>query len=107
MAVKDESRDILKTAQENVPVDSSGLKNSGKVVFIGSNQVLAQGTISFSGPHALAIEMYPSQHSPPSWKIAGHVNFRVGGPRYLTKAVNGAISGMSERIASKVRLRSS
>ena len=87
-----------------VPVNVGTLKGSGFV-----NDVVRKGkdvsvVLGFGGDaeaYALAVHEHPSGASPPSWGDRP-VNFKRGGPKYLSKPMDEAVPGMDNRIAKIV-----
>lgn len=106
MAVRTEAELIMSYAKTGgfIPQDTRALFNSARVDMQGSNRAQAQARMSFSGPHAVAAHETPSKHDPPSWRKAGRVNFRVGGPKYLERPMRARIPGMSKRIGANLKL---
>lgn len=88
----------LRASKHLVP--ETGVNVEGDVISV---------SISYGGaaaPYASAVHEYPERHSPPSWEKAESVEFGPGdrGPKYLSRAMDEAEDGMSERIAEKIEI---
>ncbi len=62
-----------------------------------------------SAPYALSIHEHLSKYSPPSWKKAeanGHpVKFKVGGPKYLERALNAAEGQILDEVGKRIEIK--
>lgn len=104
-ALREEAEEIMRQSKATfVPIDNSGLKNSGFVNDVVRNGKDISVVLGFGGTaeaYALAVHEHPSEHSPRSWG-SKKVNFKRGGPKYLSKPMDAAIPGMDKRISKKV-----
>lgn len=107
-ALEDEANRILKRSQtEFVPIDSTELKNSGKVKMIGRGSGY-QVMISYgedspeAGDYALVVHEHPSYIDPPTWR-GKKVTFDHGGPKYLEIPLRDAQQLMPERLAARLQ----
>lgn len=117
-AAMEEAESIAERSRnEFVPIDTGNLASTIKVVKGDLSQGRSELGQFTSGavvevkiiagddttPQALAIHEHPSQYSPPSWESV-NVQFQPSGrgPKYLERPFNEAISGMVERVGSKV-----
>lgn len=107
-ALREEAEEIMRQSKAKfVPIDAGTLKSSGFV-----NDVVRKGKdisviLGFGGDaeaYALAVHEHPSSHSPRSWGTKP-VNFKRGGPKYLSKPMDEAVPGMDKRIAKTVEPR--
>ncbi len=107
-ALREEAEEIMRQSKNKfVPIDVGTLKGSGFV-----NDVVRKGkdisvVLGFGGDaeaYALAVHEHPSGASPPSWGDKP-VNFKRGGPKYLSKPMDEAVPGMDDRIAKTVEPR--
>ncbi len=107
-ALREEAEEIMRRSKnEFVPIDKSTLKNSGfvnDVVRKGKNISVVLGFGGAAEAYALAVHEHPSSASPPSWGD-GPVDFKRGGPKYLSKPMDEAVPGMDNRIAKVVEPR--
>ena len=103
-----EAHAIRRKSLKYVPIDFGILKGSAIVEPIEEH---SDGSVSTTigyggdaGAYALAVHEHPSGHSPPSWKGV-EVKFSGAperGPKYLERAMNEAMDGMTERIGERV-----
>lgn len=107
---------IATDAKENyVPVDIGTLKNDirvdtrtgllGQAKSGADIEVIIHAGGGASRPYALSVHEHPSPHDPPAWQGA-EVTFSPDGrgPKYISKPLNKAVSGMAQRIASRLDL---
>lgn len=104
-----EAHAIRRKSLKYVPIDFGVLKGSALVAPIEEH---SDGSVSTTiayggdaGAYALAVHEHPSGHSPPSWKGV-EVKFSGAperGPKYLERALNEAMDGMTERIGERVQ----
>jgi hypothetical protein len=115
--VEEEANMIVSKARSLVPIKSGELRDSIRVVkgeLSQGRNTLGQFTedsavevIVTAGndsiPYTLAIHEHPSPHDPPSWEDV-NVQFHPEGtgPKFLEGPLNEAISGMAQRVGSKV-----
>ena len=105
-AMTEEANAVLEDSKANyVPKKDRDIEKSGKVVTNWKGRTFS-AYVQFGGPkapHALAVHEHPSMHSPPSWngKI---INFKTGGTKYLSRPLSKAKSGMSGRLARKMKV---
>lgn len=104
-ALREEAEAIMARSKAAfVPLNLGTLKGSGFV-----NDVVRKGkdvsvVLGFGGDaeaYALAVHEHPSGASPRSWGTRP-VNFKRGGPKYLSKPMDEAVPGMDNRIANIV-----
>lgn len=96
-----------KADREHVPVDTGTLRASkyidGPTIEGDSIEV----TIGYGGAasaYAAAVHENPSQHDPPSWEgVAVQFHPRGRGRKFLQIPLNEAMSGMSDRIAERIK----
>lgn len=114
---EDEANNVVARAKELVPVKSGDLRDSIQVVKGDLSQgrdtlgrftegsaieiIVTAGNDSI--PYTLAIHEHPSPHDPPSWEGV-NVQFHPEGtgPKFLERPLLDAVSGMAERVGSKV-----
>ena len=103
-----EASDILAEAIRRTPLDLNALRKSGKVLPQPDGSVI----IGFGGQaeaYAEAVHEHLSSHSPPSWVKAEEggspVEWSVAGtgPKYLEIPFLEKQTGMSQRIAERLR----
>lgn len=111
-ALRLEAEFVRTDSMMKVPVDKGSLRASAHLV--PETGVNVEGdtisvSISYGGasaPYAAAVHEYPERHSPPSWEKAESVEFGPGdrGPKYLSRAMDEAEPGMTDRIADNIEI---
>ena len=106
-AMKHEARAILaKSKSDYVPVaakDGGALRATGKVHIpeIDGDEISVAITYGDDKvDYALAIHEHPSPHDPFTWR-GKTVTFTRGGPKYLHRPMQDAVTGMGGRIAKR------
>jgi hypothetical protein len=111
-ALRLEGEFVRTDAMMKVPIDEGSLRASAHLVpeeGVNTEGDVISVSVSFGGasaPYASAIHEYPERHSPPSWEKAESVEFGPGdrGPKYLSRAMDEAEDGMTDRIAEKIEI---
>jgi hypothetical protein len=113
--LNDAGEQVVKVARENCPIDSGGLRESIRVVKSGIGQSRSAGgeftsearmsvSIEAGGPdvpHAAAVHENPSKYDPPTWQ-GKSVHFRVGGPKFIERALQSEAGWILTNLAKKV-----
>lgn len=68
----------------------------------GIHSFVASGLIISNSDYAIAVHEHPSEHDPPSWKGVA-VQWNVGGPQFLARAIHEAQPTLLSDIASDMR----
>lgn len=116
-AAEEEAEQIAEKARQLVPEDTGRLHDTIQVVKGDLSQGRTSGGQFTSAavievkviagdettPHALTVHEHPSQYDPPSWQGV-NVHFRKGGPQFLSTPLNESISGMAERVGSRIKI---
>jgi hypothetical protein len=118
---------IMTDAKEHyVPVDLSGLKNSGHVEppERGKGREIRVALVfgETSIDYAISVHEHPSAHDPPSWRgagfgkgeavdpvgrggaFSGSVRFKVGGPKYLELPLMKAVPHLARDLAKDLHV---
>lgn len=105
-----EGEAVMKRSNEEfAPKDEGDLiAESGiTVVEEGQNLDKLQVTLHYGGEkssaYVLPTHEHPGGYDPPTWQ-GKEVQFKTGGPQYLSKPLLEAENGMIERIASKIKM---
>lgn len=81
---------------DTIHVEKSGIAQGRDAGGRFSSGADVSVTITAGGrdyPHAVAVHENPSKHDPPTWK-GKNINFRVGGPKFLERAMREGVSGV-------------
>lgn len=118
-AAEEEANDIVARAKELVPIKSSDLHDSIRVVKGNLSQgrnnlgrftegsaievIVTAGDDSI--PYTLAIHEHPSPHDPPSWEgVNVKFNPEGRGPKFLERPFLDSVQGMTNRVAGKIKI---
>lgn len=104
-SVRAEGKTVFAETLRRVPLDKGDLKGTGRIKDAQAKGFNVGVEIIYDGPQALAIHEHESPASPPSWK-GKKLNFTTAGTgvQYVGGPLREATSGMSNRIAGRIKL---
>jgi len=97
-SVEGQTTSILAVAVQNAPERDGELRQSGRIEPIEVDGNTTKSLISFNARHAGATHEVHSRFDPPTW-VGKAINFTVGGPKYLERALRASLPGLLRRIA--------